>query len=412
MLRAVSKKEIEALLAKQFWPWPLALAYLQVENVAPVAAASEVLVTYPNEEGLVEFMASSAVGRIYEVVTGKPHKHDQETYWSEVAELEKPLVGALEAGQIRAFGREARDKGLSPVAAIDWVGSEVSPERTSDLVVEGWRKTDLLGQALGSGQRRVRAYDLHLEGSAIQHLRQSLESADARDKIHEGSYEEIEALEQAEVPLRRGYWSPLVAGAWIASRSQRFTSAIQLFERQRHCERGHAHSWTAWLTVGDLMGKRFGMTLTGALDLLREALETGNIAGGKGVSGPTKKVRLIERHEWTQWSVAHNSGGVYVLPDTFDVAWPSEAVIEAFPPDNSVQTEVESASSDPPTEDELLTRCDELWLSGINVREIEKVVPKESRFNVIKAYNIRDLLTGRYPRIGRGGTRAPGMIRK
>ncbi len=331
---SVTDNEIFALQEKQYWPWPLALAYVQQGNGAFVAAVSEVLILYPEQEGFAEFTASSALAKLHEVATGEPCGANDPAFWDDIGKLEADLIAALEAGVISAFGRKEVAGSLEKIDARDWVGSEVSPKRTSDLIVEGWRKTDLLGQALLEVERRVRFYDLHLIGGAVKQLAASFDrdrAAKISDEVHGKSFDEIEELERSGPYLRQGYWSPLVVGAWIASRSADFTAAIQLFEKQRACERGHAHSGTAWWAAGDLMGKRFGMTLTQAQEQLREALEAGKIKGGTGMSGPQNRSRKIARHEWREWDVGHMHGGVFILPDTHSVAWPSEEVLIEFP---------------------------------------------------------------------------------
>lgn len=65
-----------------------------------------------------------------------------------------------------------------------------------------------------------------------------------------------------------------------------------------------------------------------------------------------------------------------------------------------------------PSEEEILARCDELWLSGKNVRELDKIIPSEERFRGVKSDEIRRYTTGRYPNSGRSRSRHPDMIKR
>lgn len=179
---------VESYLAKPYWPWPLAFAYCQSAEVREDAlqAAVEVLEYYSSSEGLSEFTASSMVARVYEVVTGRSYMghpvegHDrsgerytitsvEEVYWFEVSALEKPLIDALEAGRLCALGRKSLKDALTEIKPTDWVGAEVDPDETADLVRAGWRvKRHSLERALGDVERHTLFYDIHLSGAEVR----------------------------------------------------------------------------------------------------------------------------------------------------------------------------------------------------------------------------------------------------
>lgn len=416
----------EALIARAYWPWPLALAFCQAKDrrKAALEAAAEVLTLYPADKNLSGFTASSAVARIYEATSGKCYMPDAETatgsdggiitiktaekvYWSEVAELERPLLAALELGSLEAMGRPSPDASLEIVPSSDWVGGEVDPVATSDLVKAGWRESDILGKALDEAVRVARFYDIHLKGAAVRQFANALDqqrSAEETDALMGGDYSRFETLEiDSDLP-REGYWSPLVAGSWIGSRSDPFVAAAQKYEKDMLCERGGVYSCSAWLVVGNLMGKRYGISLTQSLNLLREALESGRVEGGKART-PMGAPRLIERFEWTQWEdTAHNSSGVSLLPGLIDFAWPSDKVRGAFP---AHPTSPPAALSRPTyTDKDVLKRCDDLWLSGMSVRELTTTIYQGSDFPGATVDYLRMITTGRYPRLGKGGIAA------
>lgn len=398
----------QAMLDEVYWPWPLALAYCQPNDkrAEAVEAVAEILEEYSasTHKELAPFKGSSAVARLYEVATGKSYgAESSEQYWTSVAEIERPLLANVKTGSLDAMGRSSPAAALVPIAVSDWVGGEVHPEATADLIAEGWRANDTLDQVLGDQDRTVRFFDVHLLGAAVRQLAAVLDSNDRTDETLSGEYEVLERLEaEGECPAE-GYWSPLVAGAWIGSRSDSFVAAVQRYERNMHCDRGGAYSSAAWWSVGNLMGKRYGVTLTESLDRLRVALERGLIVGGKArppLGGP----RLVDRHEWTAWRTGHNNEGVSLLPGLVDFGWPSENIRQSFPA--ATQEQCEGFNAPAFTQDDLLKACDELWKNEKNVREIEGAIQADPRFVGATVEYIREVIKGRYPRIGKGGREA------
>lgn len=325
------------------------------------------------------------------------------------------MVGPLEAGQIACFGRESKDGPLEEIPSIDWVGSEVSPSRTSDLVVEGWRKTDLIGQALGEVERKVRHFDLHLKGASVRQLSHALGTEKLSDTVHAGAFDRLEAIDASSPQLALGYWSPLVSGAWVSSRCENLTAAIQAFEEEQFVSRGGVYSIAAYWAVSDFLAKRNLINLTFAIGDLITSLEQGVINDATARAGRLNAVRVVQRHEWRDYhGVHHESEGVSLLPNLYDFGFPSEEVMCAFPApdhrdDDDEQAECENIA--PPSNDVVLDKCDQLWLEGHTIRKIEQMIPKIRAFKGIKAGNIRDLTRQRYDRPGRG-KRTPDMINK
>lgn len=138
-----------------------------------------------------------------------------------------------------------------------------------------------------------------------------------------------EYIEKAGTP-REGFWSPFVTLAWIVSRRNDYVAAVQAYEVEYHANRGSIHSGAGWIVVGDDAGARFGLTLTDASELLREALESGRVDGGIATDrmGHTRKIEVFE---WTKWSCAFVHEGISLLPGLSDFKWPASAVRFAFP---------------------------------------------------------------------------------
>ena len=143
---------------------------------------------------------------------------------------------------------------------------------------------------------------------------------------------------------REGYWSPFSTLGWIASRSEQFLAATQLFEEETYANRGSLFSASAWWTIGNEAGARFGMTLTGASDPLREALESGAILGGVARNFSSGEMEEIKPHQWTDWAVAYKHQGLQLLPGYVDFKWPADAIRSAFP---SLEIESESIAPQP-----------------------------------------------------------------
>lgn len=399
----------QAMLDEAYWPWPLALAYCQPikGRAEAVEAVTEILEEYSasKHKELAPYKGSSAVARLYEVATGKSYgAEDSEQYWAAVAEIECPLLGTVKAGSLDAMGRPSPDAALMPIAVSDWVGGEVHPEATADLIAEGWRANDTLDQVLGDRERTVRFYDVHLLGAAVRQLARDLSSNDVMDETLADDYEALTKLEVEGERPNEGYWSPFVVGAWIGSRSESFVSAVQKYEREAMCARGGCYSAAAWLTIGNVMGERFDRTLTQSLDDLRLALERGEVPGGraKSVHGSP---RPVERYEWPEWRVAHNDGGVSILPGLVDFSWPSEEVRKAFPAELERRQDCQREKPQF-TDDDLIAAVDALWVNGKSLRDAQGIVSKDPRFSGATLASVQFLTDGRYPRVGQGGLAA------
>ncbi|MXO74853.1 hypothetical protein GRI40_06415 [Altererythrobacter aerius] len=59
----------------------------------------------------------------------------------------------------------------------------------------------------------------------------------------------------------------------------------------------------------------------------------------------------------------------------------------------------------PPAEDTILAKADEMHASGMNGREIAKLMRLETGFENVGNNLVRDLIEGRYPRVGRAGSK-------
>lgn len=369
-MTSVTEAEIEALQAKRHWPWPLALAYVQPLRFSAVAKASEALIVYREQDGPApQYTASAAVQLIYSAVnsgplppepvlgtdsTGEPYTitSGEQIYWEAVSDLEADLLGALEAGQIQALGRKTAAGDLEPIPETAWVRGEVKPEATSDLVEQGWRRAGSLSNILGEKSFAVRYYDIHFIGDDVRQYAEALKrSRNARlsEEMFGERFAEIESLEDQGLSLEMGYWSLLVAGAWVSSRSSAFTAAVQAFEKDKDCERGHGGF--VYTAVSDCMGRRGWPLLSVAFGDLALALQSGVVPGSSGTEGRFGGIRIIERHEWRGFrGPIHERDGVSPLPGIYNVGLPAEEVLAAFPVNGS-------ASIAPPTNADLGNRA-------------------------------------------------------
>ena len=316
--------DVEHYLRQAYWPWPLALAYSQSAEHRDecVSAVCEVFAVYgPIPEGCGEFTASSAVARIYEIVTGESYQNDA-GYWERVAGLEAPLVDLMQAGQLDAWGRKLPTDTLAAIPVRDWVGAEILPKWRSDLVAVGWRDSDLLAQALGEKTKTTFWHDLHLKGGEVAQI--------VSEAAGQSSASLPDLIEFDGEQLREGYWPILPTLAWIASDGDEdFVAVVQNVDAR---DNGTAGDLVAakWLTFGDDAGERYGCTFTMACVRLREALETGRLVGGNA-KPLSEATRPIERYEWVDWRGHFQREGYEVLPRIYNPRWPSDAIRAAFP---------------------------------------------------------------------------------
>jgi hypothetical protein len=139
-----------------------------------------------------------------------------------------------------------------------------------------------------------------------------------------------DCLNRASMPSE-GYWSVFATLAWIVSRQERFVAATQLFEVERHAERGVFCAF-AWHALGNKAGELFGQTFSDSESVLREALQANRLTGGTAIETCSGESVLIERHQWRLWRrVFETRWGTLLLPGFHDFAWPSEMVRLAFP---------------------------------------------------------------------------------
>jgi len=210
---------------------------------------------------------------------------------------------------------------------------------------------------------------------------------------------------------RMGYWSTFETLAWVATRDLTFVGAVPSYLKREKADRGGDHSCAAMLSLGTAAAKVSGVTFSAACDPLSENLESGTgIIGVTAINEAGERLE-IGRHQWVDWCLHYpRSNTVSLLRGWYDFRWPSDAVIAAFPADAENLQDEASVARKLLSDEEILARCDELWLSGLNSREIEKVVPKEERYKGTKANYLRELLRGRFPRLGRSGVRTREMI--
>lgn len=130
---------------------------------------------------------------------------------------------------------------------------------------------------------------------------------------------------------REGYWSPFVVLAWIATRSDIFVTAVQLYEDRYYANRGGPHSISAWAELSDSAELFSGVSFSTAMLELRQCLEADGLKGGIATEMRSGIVREVLRFEWTQWKLDMNLPGISLLPGLLHFKWPSENVRIVFP---------------------------------------------------------------------------------
>lgn len=392
-------KAVNRQLEHEFWPWWFAVAYVQPKPGRYEAMRGGV-------ETYLAFKGSSvdavgAFGRVVAVLCGEDDP-DSETFRSWQGRAEERLMLAIKAGRIKSWGRSALREGLAELKASDWVGGEVDCSNTCDLVEEGWRDMSLLAQAV-DGERLVWFSDIHLPRDQVMGWADYLDSEEARENLDDalaGDYEAFAAFESGGSGLEGGFWSAFVACSWVGSRCERFTGAAQAFERAKLVERGGARASGAWLSLGNIMGERFGVNMTQAAGKIKSAIADRVLSAGVAYDLAARQNRDVAAAEWLGMAIAHDQHGTSLVPGLYSVSWSSLDIRTAFSArSGSVAQEpvIEQRLSDA----EALARCDQLWLAGHDTYEIEKIIVADPRYAGFKAETLRGWMKGRYKRTGR-----------
>lgn len=324
--QAVNRKTEQA-----YWPWWLAVAYVlpKPERYNAMRGAVETHLAF--KDSSVD--AAAALGRVVAELNGG-NDLSSETFRVWRIRSEDSLMLAVRSGQVRAWGRPTQHENLIELEPSDWIGSEVDCSVTCDLVQEGWRDKDPLSQAL-HGERVVRFSDIHLPREQVIAWADQIESAEASkclDDALAGDYEAFAAIESEGQSLEGGFWSAFVACAWVGSRCERFTAAAQVYERAMLVERGGPHSASAWLVLGNVMGKRFGLTTTQATGRIQSAIADRQLSSGVGYDLSGRCNRDIAPAEWLGMEILHDQHGTSLVPGIYRVSWPSADVRSAFLP--------------------------------------------------------------------------------
>lgn len=324
-------------LGAKLWEWPLVVAYSLGEDVRDEALRA-VVEQMDHSEKLAPDTAPGwcAMHRLGQVLTSST---DGSANNSALLEVERPLLAALEAGSLFAWGRVEPDGVLGMIEPSEWAGGEMIYGQACGLGPKGWRADceDILGLALSGKQPSYWRHDVRLHGD---HVIEHFGFADGRGTpIDHGEFADKLVFKDCEAragAVREGYWSALVTLAWVVSRQDEFVSAVQLFEEETYGRRP-GHTRCAAFTIGEVALDRFGFDLGKPKQDLLAALEAGKLPGSIGTDLATGLASPIERFRWNDWVDVHDHTGWRLLPGYSDCKWPSEEVRAAFGPKPKVE---------------------------------------------------------------------------
>ena len=316
-------------IEQAYWPWWFAFAYVQPkpERYDAMRGAVETYLAFKGSS----VDAVGAFGRVVAVMCGEDDP-DSETFRTWQARAEDRLLLAVRAGKVATWGRLTPSDGLVELKPSDWVGGEVDCSNTCDLVKEGWRDANWLSQVFDL-KRIVRYSDVHLPREQVMAWVDHLESEKARadlDDMFAGDYDAFVAIEREGRELEGGFWSAFVACAWVGSRCTRFTAAAQAYERAKLVELGGLYASCAWIVLGNVMGERFGVTMSQASGVIKSAIADRILPAGFGLDSTTGQSREIAPAEWLRMTVVHNQRGTSLVPGVYVVSWPSVDLRDAF----------------------------------------------------------------------------------
>lgn len=316
-------------IEQAFWPWWFAVAYVQSKPGRHEAMRGGVETHLAYKGSSVN--AVGAFGRVIAILCGEDDP-DGQVFRTWQTRAEDRLMLAIRAGRVLAWGRPSKGEALVELKASDWVGGEVDCSDTCDLVQEGWRDMNWLARVVDS-ERTARFLDIHLPREQVMAWADHLESEEVRANLDDtlaGDYEAFAAIESERRELEGGFWSAFVACAWVGSRCTRFTAAAQAYEKAKLVERGGPYSASAWIVLGNVMGERFGVTMSQASDAIKGAIADRILAAGFGYDLASAQSRDIVPAEWLGMKVVHDQHGTSLVPGVYGVSWSSADVRAAF----------------------------------------------------------------------------------
>jgi hypothetical protein len=346
-----------------YWPWWFAVAYVQSKPARYDALRGGVETHLAFKGSGVD--AVGAFGRVVAVLCGDDDP-DSETFRSWQVRAEDRLMLAIRPGKVRAWGRPSPRETPVEIEPSAWIGGEVDCSDTCDLVREGWRNLCGVDRAL-NGERVVWFSDIHLPREQVMAWADHLEMEETRGQVDDalaGDYEAFAAMEAGARELEKGFWSAFVACAWVGSRCEQFTAAVQAYERAKLVERGGPNSASAWLVLGNVMGERFAVTATQAARQIEAAIADNRLSHGMGFDVETGRYREIQKPEWLGMASSHDEHGFSIVPGVYRVSWPSVDVRSAFPASDQIaQPMPPTPSLSPPSDADRLSQ-QQVWADG------------------------------------------------
>jgi hypothetical protein len=316
-------------IEQAFWPWWLAVAYVQPKPQRHEALRGGVETHLAYKGSSVD--AVGAFGRVIAVLCGEDDP-DGQIFRTWQTRAEDRLMLAIRAGKVLAWGRPAKGEALVELKASNWVGAEVDCSDTCDLVQQGWRDMNWLARVVDS-ERVVQFVDIHLPREQVMAWADHLESEEVGANLDDalaGDYEAFAAIESEGRELKGGFWSAFVACAWVGSRCTRFTAAAQAYETAKLVERGGPYAAGAWIVLGNVMGERFGVTMSQASDAIKSAIADRILAAGFGHDIGSGQSHDISAAECLQMRVVHDQHGTSLVPGVYGVSWSSTDMRGAF----------------------------------------------------------------------------------
>ncbi|MEM6474657.1 MAG: hypothetical protein AAF687_00675 [Pseudomonadota bacterium] len=395
---------VHKLEGRNMWPWPYALAWAFPKSHKHDACrdVAHVLLDPRDVKGRA-IRAISVLVKAAEPTTkrlrgstlrsnltyAEPSKAQLERQYL-LIKAEEKLVDLLQTGGLIAWARQSPHEPLQKLGEADWIGSEVHYEDTCDVCAEGTRaEAARIKNYLSESIPSVRRYfDVHITSASLKqqfNMRPGLNL----QLVPASAVGSTWALSEAKNKAIFGHHEDIVRQV---SRNSEYSQAESETPTGNRTNGSSGAGQEGYRRIGEALK-------TGEIDALIQNRATGQYF-------------RVPKDYWLDWREGENIFDIGV--DEAFVGQPilvDESRMDAWIECASAMNHHPSRTPPRATDAEILERCDQLWLQGSNVRDLDKDIPREPKFQGVKAMVIRELTKGRYSRGGRRIERTPDMIK-
>lgn len=191
---------------------------------------------------------------------------------------------------------------------------------------------------------------------------------------------------------RQGIWSIWSCLAWVATRSEQMTAAVQLQEQQQDLNDDATQAAGFFLDLGANCSLYFGTDLLEAEDQIREGFAQG-VFELSGMSMSTGRRERLDPFQAAEWTREISKQGVNYIPGYTRLAAKADDIVRTWPN--------EERSSRTPTDrwsdDEIVQKAKSMYSEGFNRDDIVKALKLEPAAEHLTFDNLRSIIAGHLP---------------